>query len=34
MLRADAAEIGVSYGSRLIGRFAAEDVKGYVKAVN
>lgn len=26
MLRADAAIIGVSYGSRLIGRFAAEDI--------
>ncbi|HVW23427.1 MAG TPA: DNA-directed RNA polymerase subunit beta' [Candidatus Saccharimonadales bacterium] len=32
MLRADAEEIGVSYASRLEGRFAAEDVKGYVKA--
>ncbi len=32
MLRADAEEIGVSYGSRLEGRFAAEDVKGYLKA--
>ncbi|HSH18589.1 MAG TPA: DNA-directed RNA polymerase subunit beta' [Candidatus Saccharimonadales bacterium] len=32
MLRADAKEIGVSYGSRLIGRFVAEDVKGYIKA--
>ncbi|HEX8226512.1 MAG TPA: DNA-directed RNA polymerase subunit beta' [Candidatus Saccharimonadales bacterium] len=31
MLRADAAAIGVSYGSRLLGRFAAEDVKGHVK---
>ena len=28
--RSDAEEIGVSYGSRLAGRFAAEDVKGYV----
>lgn len=31
MLRADAKEIGVSYGSRLIGRFAAENIKGYLK---
>lgn len=31
MLRADAEEIGVSYASRLEGRFAAENVKGYVK---
>jgi DNA-directed RNA polymerase subunit beta' len=31
MLRSDAAEIGVSYGSRLTGRFAAADVEGYVK---
>lgn len=31
MLRSDASEIGVSYGSRLIGRFAAEDVDGYIK---
>jgi DNA-directed RNA polymerase subunit beta' len=31
MLRADAKEIGVGYGSRLVGRFAAVDVKGYVK---
>jgi DNA-directed RNA polymerase subunit beta' len=31
MLRADAATIGVSYASRLIGRYAAEDVKGYIK---
>ncbi|HET7320262.1 MAG TPA: hypothetical protein VFI84_01590, partial [Candidatus Saccharimonadales bacterium] len=31
MLRADAEEIGVSYGSRLVGRYAAEDVKGYLK---
>lgn len=30
-LRADAEEIGVNYGSRLAGRFAAEDVKGHVK---
>ncbi len=31
MLRADAEEIGVSYASRLIGRFAAEAIKGFVK---
>ena len=31
MLRADAEEIGVTYASRLVGRFAAETVKGYVK---
>jgi DNA-directed RNA polymerase subunit beta' len=31
MLRSDAAHIGVGYGSRLIGRYAAEDVKGLVK---
>ncbi len=31
MFRADAATIGVDYGSRLEGRFAAETVKGYVK---
>jgi len=31
MLRSDAAEIGVSYGSRLIGRFTAEAIKGLVK---
>jgi DNA-directed RNA polymerase subunit beta' len=31
MLRSDAQEIGVSYGSRLIGRFAAEDIKGLIK---
>jgi DNA-directed RNA polymerase subunit beta' len=29
--REDAATIGVSYASRLIGRFVAEDVPGYVK---
>ena len=28
MLRADAEEIGVSYASRLEGRYAAEDVQG------
>jgi DNA-directed RNA polymerase subunit beta' len=32
MLRADAAEIGVPYASRLEGRYAAVDLKGYVKA--
>ena len=32
MLRADAEEIGVSYASRLTGRFAAEDIGSYVKA--
>ena len=31
MLRADAATIGVSYGSRLLGRYAAEEVKGHIK---
>jgi DNA-directed RNA polymerase subunit beta' len=31
LLRADAAEIGVTYTSRLVGRFLAEDVKGYGK---
>lgn len=31
MLRSDAAEIGVTFASRLRGRYAAEDVKGYVK---
>ncbi|MDL2342081.1 MAG: DNA-directed RNA polymerase subunit beta' [Patescibacteria group bacterium] len=31
LLREDAAEIGVSYASRLTGRVAAQDVKGYVK---
>jgi DNA-directed RNA polymerase subunit beta' len=31
LFRSDAEEIGVSYASRLTGRFAAEDVKGYVK---
>src|SRR5206468_10860441 len=28
MLRADAEEIGVTYASRLVGRYAAEPVKG------
>lgn len=32
MLRTDAAEIGVSYASRLEGRYFAEAVKGYGKA--
>ena len=32
MLRADAAAIGVPYASRLEGRFAAQDVKGHLKA--
>jgi DNA-directed RNA polymerase subunit beta' len=31
MMRADAETIGVSYGSRLEGRYAAEDVKGHIK---
>ncbi|HEU4914473.1 MAG TPA: DNA-directed RNA polymerase subunit beta' [Candidatus Saccharimonadales bacterium] len=31
MLRSDAEEIGVSYASRLDGRYAAQDVKGHVK---
>jgi DNA-directed RNA polymerase subunit beta' len=31
LLRSDALEIGVPYSTRLHGRFAAEDVKGYVK---
>jgi DNA-directed RNA polymerase subunit beta' len=30
--RADAAEIGVPYSSRLEGRFAAQDVAGHIKA--
>ncbi len=32
LLRSDAAAIGVSYASRLEGRYAAEDVKGHIKA--
>jgi DNA-directed RNA polymerase subunit beta' len=32
MYRADAEEIGVSYGSRLVGRFAATDIKPYLSA--
>jgi DNA-directed RNA polymerase subunit beta' len=31
MLRADSEEIGTSYASRLVGRFAAEAVKGHLK---
>lgn len=31
IFRSDAEEIGVNYASRLVGRFAAETVKGYVK---
>jgi DNA-directed RNA polymerase subunit beta' len=31
MLREDAQTIGVGYGSRLVGRFVAQDVPGYVK---
>jgi len=31
MLRQDADEIGVSYSSRLVGRYAAEAVKGHIK---
>lgn len=31
LLREDAATIGVSYASRLEGRYAAQDVKGYIK---
>lgn len=31
MLRADAEFIGVSYGSRLVGRYAAETIANYVK---
>ena len=32
MLRADAAAIGVTYAERLTGRYAAEDIKGHIKA--
>lgn len=32
MLREDAKDVGISYASRLEGRYAAEDVKDYVKA--
>ncbi len=31
MLRSDAEFIGVAYASRLVGRFAAETIKGHVK---
>ena len=31
MFRADAAEIGVDYATRLEGRYAGEDVKGHLK---
>jgi DNA-directed RNA polymerase subunit beta' len=31
LLRADAAQIGVSYASRLTGRFAAQTIKGVIK---
>ena len=31
MLREDAATIGIPYSTRLIGRYAAEEVKGHVK---
>lgn len=31
MLREDAASIGVSYASRLTGRYAAQDIPGYAK---
>ena len=31
MLRSDAEEIGTSYGSRLVGRYAAAAVKGHLK---
>ncbi|MDB5184563.1 MAG: rpoC [Candidatus Saccharibacteria bacterium] len=31
MLREDAAQIGVSYASRLTGRYAAETIKGVIK---
>jgi DNA-directed RNA polymerase subunit beta' len=31
MLRSDADEIGVAYGSRLVGRYAAQNIKGYIK---
>ncbi len=32
MLRSDAKEIGVTYASRLEGRYVASDLKGFVKA--
>ncbi len=31
MFKKDAQEIGISYANRLVGRYAAEEVKGYVK---
>lgn len=31
MLRTDAEEVGADYGTRLIGRFAAETIKGHLK---
>jgi len=31
MLRSDAAEVNVNYGSRLEGRFAAETIPGFIK---
>jgi DNA-directed RNA polymerase subunit beta' len=31
MWRADAEEIGVSYASRLAGRYVAQDIKGHIK---
>jgi DNA-directed RNA polymerase subunit beta' len=31
MLRSDAKTIGVDYATRLIGRYAAQDIKGFVK---
>ncbi|HET9174183.1 MAG TPA: DNA-directed RNA polymerase subunit beta' [Candidatus Saccharimonadales bacterium] len=31
MLRSDAEEIGVTYASRLVGRYAADEVKDFVK---
>ncbi|HEV7453960.1 MAG TPA: DNA-directed RNA polymerase subunit beta' [Candidatus Saccharimonadales bacterium] len=31
MFRADANEIGVTYASRLLGRFAGENLKGHIK---
>ncbi len=32
MLRSDAQNVGIGYGERLTGRYAAEDIKSYVKA--
>lgn len=31
MLKKDAQEIGINYANRLVGRYAAEEVKGFVK---